>query len=337
MDTNLLVDDASNEPGGSFWFWNGFNPRAVLAWGVGAAFPAAEFASACVIGGALVAPGLALARGATLGAAVSSAMYLAFNKLAPPSRAARAQARRAGIEKRDDELLPALREWCVWRLYALQCRAPTEASLSGTDVDRLVEDLFEDLKDGRVLKAFVEELSGTTIPGKQTSGNTIIQHVANLTPTFAFIKSTTKIVGIGPQDVADGNPGLVLGLLWSLIVFFASRDLGANQTKDLKKTLLESGKGKIRGWDWHPSGNGAYKFEGEVAYDSSRELASNIVLAPSAHGAIGKEEMFHRSGVCEACVTYHGREHFMGQFTKPSLGHLLKIGGGSADDVCSHR
>ena len=100
VDTNLLVDDASNRPGGSFWFWNGFNPRAVLAWGVGAAFPAAEFASACVaggsvaaelaagsVGGALVAPGLALARGATLGAAVSSAMYLAFNKLAPPSRA----------------------------------------------------------------------------------------------------------------------------------------------------------------------------------------------------------------------------------------------------------
>jgi hypothetical protein len=105
--------------------------------------------------------------------------------------------------------------------------------------DESVNDLFEDLKDGRVLKAFVEELSGTTIAGKQTSGNTIIQHVANLTPTFAFIKSTTKIVGIGPQDVADGNPGLVLGLLWSLIVFFASRDLGANQTKDLKKTLLD--------------------------------------------------------------------------------------------------
>ena len=98
MDTNLLVDDASNKPGGSFWFWNGFNPRAVLAWGMGAAFPAAEFVTACVaggsielavgsVGGALVAPGLALARGATLGAAVSSAMYLAVNKLAPPSRA----------------------------------------------------------------------------------------------------------------------------------------------------------------------------------------------------------------------------------------------------------
>ena len=105
--------------------------------------------------------------------------------------------------------------------------------------DEAVDDLFVDLRDGRVLKAFVEELSGTTIAGKQTSGNTVIQHVANLTPTFAFIRSTTKIVGIGPQDVADGNPGLVLGLLWSLIVFFASRDLGANQTKDLKRTLLD--------------------------------------------------------------------------------------------------
>ena len=104
--------------------------------------------------------------------------------------------------------------------------------------DEAVDDLFEDLRDGRVLKAFVEELSGTTIAGRQP-GTTVIQHVANLTPTFAFIRSTTKIVGIGPQDVADGNPGLVLGLLWSLIVFFASRDLGASQTKDLKRTLLD--------------------------------------------------------------------------------------------------
>ena len=92
------------------------------------------------------------------------------------------------------------------------------------------------LKDG-ASRAFVEGCPGRLY--RQTGSGNDHQHVANLTPTFAFIKSTTKIVGIGPQDVADGNPGLVLGLLWSLIVFFASRDLGANQTKDLKKTLLD--------------------------------------------------------------------------------------------------
>ena len=98
VDTALLVEEGSNKPGGSFWFWNGLNPRAVLAAAVGAAFPICDFASACIAGGvvsmelaagsagALVSPGFALARGATLGAAVSSALYIAFNKLAPPTR-----------------------------------------------------------------------------------------------------------------------------------------------------------------------------------------------------------------------------------------------------------
>ena len=98
VDTALLVEEGSNKPGGSFWFWNGLNPRAVLAAVVGAAFPICDFASACIAGGvvsmelaagsagALVSPGFALARGATLGAAVSSALYIAFNKLAPPTR-----------------------------------------------------------------------------------------------------------------------------------------------------------------------------------------------------------------------------------------------------------
>ena len=49
----------------------------------------------------------------------------------------------ANVPERTDYLLPALREWCVWRLYALQCRAPTEASVSEADVDQLVDDLFD--------------------------------------------------------------------------------------------------------------------------------------------------------------------------------------------------
>jgi hypothetical protein len=35
---------------------------------------------------AMIAPGMALARGATLGAVVSSALYTLFNKIAPPAR-----------------------------------------------------------------------------------------------------------------------------------------------------------------------------------------------------------------------------------------------------------
>ena len=49
----------------------------------------------------------------------------------------------ANVPGRADYLLPALREWCTWRLYALQCRAPTGASVTDADIDQLVDDLFD--------------------------------------------------------------------------------------------------------------------------------------------------------------------------------------------------
>ena len=167
--------------------------------------------------------------------------------------------------------------------------AYANAKLAKTDAPK-VEELFRDLQDGRVLKAFVEELSGTTIKGKQTTGGSFIQHVANLTPTFTFIKSATKIVGIGPQDVADGNPGLVLGLLWSLIVFFASRDLGAltKGDRDLKTTLLDWARGRcskrVQVNDLGPAFADGRAFlalleEEGFAYAPSKDAAANLQRA----------------------------------------------------------
>jgi hypothetical protein len=43
---------------------------------------------------------------------------------------------------------------------------------------------------------------------------------------FKYLEQTVKIVGIGPQDIVDGNETLVLGMLWSTIVFFMAKDLG---------------------------------------------------------------------------------------------------------------
>ncbi|KAJ1453553.1 calponin homology domain-containing protein [Pelagophyceae sp. CCMP2097] len=110
-----------------------------------------------------------------------------------------------------------------------------------------VTDVFEDIKDGRLLYALLEELSGQSLAplGKiaRKRGNkpmTRIDHVANLSISFRYIKQTTKIVGIGPGDVADGNPSLILGLLWSIIVFFTAKDLGGvDDVSALKKKILK--------------------------------------------------------------------------------------------------
>ena len=37
----------------------------------------------------------------------------------------------------------SLYEWCVWRLYLLQCRAPRQASVSAEDARQLADDLYE--------------------------------------------------------------------------------------------------------------------------------------------------------------------------------------------------
>ena len=109
LDTAALVD--GKDAKGDFWFRGGFNPRAALAFAAGAAFPLADFAATAEIGARMVnvvgpgvqtilAPGIALARGAGLGGAVAAAAYLALNRLAPPRGSPRAAARRAGAAAR---------------------------------------------------------------------------------------------------------------------------------------------------------------------------------------------------------------------------------------------
>ena len=107
--------------------------------------------------------------------------------------------------------------------------------------------LTEDLKSGVVLYALLEVLSGQSLASlgriaKPRGGRarSRIDDVANLSICFRYVKDTTKIVGIGPADLADGNETLILGLLWSLIVFFSAKDLGGlDDLSALKKKLLK--------------------------------------------------------------------------------------------------
>ncbi|KAH8046165.1 hypothetical protein JL720_16455 [Aureococcus anophagefferens] len=69
-----------------------------------------------------------------------------------------------------------------------------------------VTNIFEDLKDGRILCALLEELSGQSLApiGKikkkapLKKAETRIDHVSNLSIVFRYINQTTKITGIGP-------------------------------------------------------------------------------------------------------------------------------------------
>jgi kinesin family protein C1 len=110
--------------------------------------------------------------------------------------------------------------------------------------DIVINDLFEDFKDGFALFNLCEILSGEDLKkyGKMSKGKMRIQLIANQNVIFKYMRAnpSIRLVFIGPPDVVDGNPTLVLGLMWSLMEFFALHALSANEVerKVLKTRLL---------------------------------------------------------------------------------------------------
>ncbi|EGB10530.1 hypothetical protein AURANDRAFT_5483, partial [Aureococcus anophagefferens] len=115
----------------------------------------------------------------------------------------------------------------------------------------VVGDLYEDLKDGRVLYNFLEVLTGASLKkyGKLNSGKMRIQHVANMNVVFKFFPDAdVKLENIGVMDVVDGTPTPTLGLIWSIIAFYLIRDLGGadDDLGAVKKKVLKWAKKKAK-------------------------------------------------------------------------------------------
>ncbi len=97
-----------------------------------------------------------------------------------------------------------------------------------------IEDLFADVSDGTVLLNLLEIIGGETI--KSTCGRNFyppskvkmdIHKLENCNLIFDYLKARElKLVNIGSTDVKDGNPRLVLGLIWTIILRFAISEDG---------------------------------------------------------------------------------------------------------------
>ncbi|KAM8787980.1 nesprin-1-like [Rhynchonycteris naso] len=100
----------------------------------------------------------------------------------------------------------------------------------------VVEDLFEDMKDGVKLLALLEVLSGQKLPCEQGRRMKRIHAVANIGTALKFLEgrqsmyrgSPIKLVNINSTDIADGRPSIVLGLVWTIILYFQIEELTSN-------------------------------------------------------------------------------------------------------------
>ncbi|XP_050552465.1 dystonin isoform X47 [Spodoptera frugiperda] len=95
-------------------------------------------------------------------------------------------------------------------------------------VNRHVNDLFEDLRDGLNLISLLEVLSGEHLPRER--GRMRFHMLQNVQMALDFLRyKKIKLVNIRAEDIVDGNPKLTLGLIWTIILHFQISDIVIGQ------------------------------------------------------------------------------------------------------------
>ncbi|KAK2588097.1 hypothetical protein KPH14_004158 [Odynerus spinipes] len=84
-----------------------------------------------------------------------------------------------------------------------------------------VDDLIDDLKDGTRLLALLEVLSGEKLPVEKGRNLKRPHFLSNANTALQFLQSKKiKLVNINSSDLVDGRPPVVLGLIWTIILYF---------------------------------------------------------------------------------------------------------------------
>ncbi|XP_045417303.1 calmin isoform X2 [Lemur catta] len=107
-----------------------------------------------------------------------------------------------------------------------------------------VTDLFVDIQDGKILMALLEVLSGRNLLHEYKSSSHRIFRLNNIAKALKFLEdSNVKLVSIDAAEIADGNPSLVLGLIWNIILFFQIKELTGNLSRNSPSSSLSPGSG----------------------------------------------------------------------------------------------
>jgi len=85
-----------------------------------------------------------------------------------------------------------------------------------------IQNLETDLANGLVLINLLEVISNKDIGARYNKQPKMRpQLLENNSMALSFIqRNGIKLVGIGPEDITDGNLKLILGLIWTLILRF---------------------------------------------------------------------------------------------------------------------
>ncbi|KAG0425689.1 hypothetical protein HPB47_027165, partial [Ixodes persulcatus] len=110
-----------------------------------------------------------------------------------------------------------------------------------------VDDLFTDLGDGRKLLKLLEIISGEKL-GKPNNGKMRVHKIENVNKSLAFLHTKVRLESIGAEDIVDGNPRLILGLIWTIILRFQIQDIEIDVNEDDESSEKKSAKDALLLW-----------------------------------------------------------------------------------------
>ncbi|ERE81351.1 plectin [Cricetulus griseus] len=118
------------------------------------------------------------------------------------------------------------------------------------EAQRHISDLYEDLRDGHNLISLLEVLSGDSLPREK--GRMRFHKLQNVQIALDYLRHRqVKLVNIRNDDIADGNPKLTLGLIWTIILHFQISDIqvsGQSEDMTAKEKLLLWSQRMVEGY-----------------------------------------------------------------------------------------
>lgn len=110
-----------------------------------------------------------------------------------------------------------------------------------------VDDLFVDLADGRKLLKLLEIISGEKL-AKPNAGRMRVHKIENVNKSLAFLHTKVRLESIGAEDIVDGNPRLILGLIWTIILRFQIQEIEIDVDEDNESSEKTSAKDALLLW-----------------------------------------------------------------------------------------
>ncbi|XP_031782461.2 spectrin beta chain, non-erythrocytic 1 isoform X3 [Nasonia vitripennis] len=110
-----------------------------------------------------------------------------------------------------------------------------------------VEDLFTDLADGKKLLKLLEIISGERL-AKPNNGRMRVHKIENVNKSLAFLHTKVRLESIGAEDIVDGNPRLILGLIWTIILRFQIQEIEIDVDEENESSEKKSAKDALLLW-----------------------------------------------------------------------------------------